>query len=104
MTRGGESISSSRPNEQCVITQDLTHMDCGTSLTAVGLTGLPAGFTVSTVTGLLAAVETTAELVATDQLTSVLNGLSKWTQRKRKKKKKRRYYYYYYKSSSETRN
>lgn len=77
-------------------------MDCGTSLTAVGLTGLPAGFTVSTVTGLLAAVETTAELVATDQLTSVLNGLSKWTQRKKRKKKRR--YYYYYKSSSETRN
>lgn len=103
MTRGGESISSSLPNEQCVITQDLTHMDCGTSLTAVGLTRLPAGFTVSTVTGLLAAVETTAELVATDQLTSVVNGLSKWTQRKRKKKKTKKRRYYYYKSSSETR-
>lgn len=35
-------------------------------------TGLPAGFTVSTVTGLLAAVEATVELVATDQGALVL--------------------------------
>lgn len=35
-------------------------------------TGLPAGLTVSTVTGLLAAVEATVKLVATDQKTLVL--------------------------------
>ena len=38
-----------------------------------GLTGLPAGFTVSTVTRLLAAMEATVELVAADQGTLVLH-------------------------------
>lgn len=40
---------------------------------SAGLTGLPAGFTVSTVTRLLAAMEATVELVATDQGTLVLH-------------------------------
>lgn len=40
-----------------------------------GLTGLPTGFTVSTVTGLLAAVEATVELVAADQGALVLHSL-----------------------------
>lgn len=39
----------------------------------VGLTGLPAGITVSTMACLLAAVETTVEFVATDQEALVLN-------------------------------
>lgn len=47
----------------------------------VGLTGLPAGITFSTVTGLLAAVETTVELVATDQRTLVLHVLDVETER-----------------------
>lgn len=38
-----------------------------------GLTGLPAGITVPTMACLLAAVETTVELVATDQEALVLN-------------------------------
>lgn len=40
------------------------------------LTGLPAGFTVSTVTRLLAAVEATVELVAADQGALVLHSLN----------------------------
>lgn len=39
------------------------------------LTGLPAGFTVSTVTRLLAAVEATVELVAADHGALVLHAL-----------------------------
>lgn len=38
-----------------------------------GLTGLPTGFTVSTVTRLLAAVEATVELIAADQGAFVLH-------------------------------
>lgn len=42
-----------------------------------GLTGLPAGITVSTMACLLAAVETTVELVATDLEALVLNILGR---------------------------
>lgn len=45
------------------------------------LTGLPAGFAVSTVTRLLAAVEATVELVATDQGATVLRALNAHTQK-----------------------
>lgn len=38
----------------------------GLKKTTAGLTGLPAGLTVSTMAGLLAAVEATVELVAAD--------------------------------------
>lgn len=41
------------------------------------LTGLPAGLTVSTVAGLLAAVEATVELVAADQEALVLHTLDR---------------------------
>lgn len=40
-----------------------------------GLTGLPAGFTVSAVTRILAAVEAAVELVAADQGALVLHDL-----------------------------
>lgn len=51
---------------------------CGTSETWLMnsiLTGLPAGFTVSTVTKLLAAVEAAVELVAADHGALVLHAL-----------------------------
>lgn len=44
-----------------------------------GLTGLPAGFTVSAVTWILAAVEAAVELVAADQGALVLHDLDKVT-------------------------
>ena len=47
-----------------------------------GLTGLPTGFTVSTVTRLLAAVEATVELVAADQGAFVLHSLHGCRQKK----------------------
>lgn len=49
---------------------------------SAGLTGLPAGITVSTVTSLLAAVESTVELVAADQEALVLRVLDGQTDRK----------------------
>lgn len=52
----------------CVINTGLLHWKW-----TAGLTGLPAESTVSTVTGLLAAVESTAELVATDKVALVLH-------------------------------
>lgn len=45
-----------------------------------GLTGLPAGLTVSTVTRVLAAVEATVELVAADQEALVLHILDGQTE------------------------
>lgn len=48
--------------------------------TPAGLTGLPAGLTVSTVTRLLAAVEATVELVAADQVALVLHILDGQTE------------------------
>lgn len=47
----------------------------GTQEMTAGLTSLPAGFTLSTVTRLLAAVKTTVKLVATDQGAPVLHSL-----------------------------
>lgn len=51
------------------------HNTAGRRKTTAGLTGLPAGFTVSTVTGLLAAVKTTVQLVTTDQGALVFHSL-----------------------------
>lgn len=47
---------------------------------SAGLTGLPAGITVSTVTSLLAAVESTVELVAADEEALVLHVLDGQTE------------------------